>query len=896
MSKKTLSSINEQLNEEKWTRATLNNYTVNNFKELDEIITKIHKEKLEEEVRELCEEHLKHSKNSIIALFISGIISLSKQLVDDSNLILLINIFSDNRKWQIVEYLCNTILEFGENKYALRTLAECYGNSTELEKQSEVWERLIRVDYDEAEIVKLLAEKREEEGNLEGTVEYYKKALLRFVNKKMFSNVKEIWVKLVEYAPDDLDFFSRVERKVATLLNEERAGTLMHLLFPVYMQREDWDNSIYILKKILEYEPKNVEVRRELVSCYKNKHKAHSQLDEYIRISNLNQNWRNVHDAINDFEKHIAFDVGNYVFHRSWGIGRINSMDDDVFIIDFSGKKNHRMSLKMAVNALKILENDHIWVLKGTMKKEDLKTKVKSDPAWALKAIIKSFDNSTNMKIVKGEIVPNVLSQGEWAKWNTEARKILKTDPAFGTLPDKKDQFEVREIPITYEEKTFNKFRSEKNFFTRLQTIQDFLIEVQPDSEYFDEMFGYFTGFAKSFSNVSEHVVSSFLLVQKIIAGHPYLNPGLNYDFEDLFTQIEDLPSLFARIEDNELKRNFLQTVKQNIKTWPQIYARLFPLYLSKFIIDELRNEDKWDILIELFNHIHTHYREYKEAFIWLARNFSDEPWFDRINISYEKVLICMIHLLDITFREISNRRDVSLNRKLNKQIHDFLFKEERLLNIILDTDEESISRLYTLVDDVKELDPSIRIHLKQEIKKKHPGFRFIGEAEREVVSRGLLVTRAGYEAKQKALRHIIEVEVPENSKDIGNAMAKGDLRENAEYKAALEKQDLLNSLSARFQGELNEARIFDESEINTSSISFGTKIFLRNMENDEIEEYIILGPWESEPSKKVISYLSPLGIQICNHKEGDELKFSINEKDFHYKIEKIEMAELKTL
>ena len=148
MSKKTLSSINEQLNEEKWTRATLNNYTVNNFKELDEILTKIHKEKLEEEVRELCEEHLKHSKNSIIALFISGIISLSKQLVDDSNLILLINIFSDNRKWQIVEYLCNTILEFGENKYALRTLAECYGNSTELEKKSEVWERLKRIDYD----------------------------------------------------------------------------------------------------------------------------------------------------------------------------------------------------------------------------------------------------------------------------------------------------------------------------------------------------------------------------------------------------------------------------------------------------------------------------------------------------------------------------------------------------------------------------------------------------------------------------------------------------------------------------------------------------------------------------------------------------------------------------
>ncbi len=61
----------------------------------------------------------------------AGIISLSKQLVDDSNLIMLINIFSDNHKWKIVEFLCQRILEYGENKYALRTLADCYENSKE---------------------------------------------------------------------------------------------------------------------------------------------------------------------------------------------------------------------------------------------------------------------------------------------------------------------------------------------------------------------------------------------------------------------------------------------------------------------------------------------------------------------------------------------------------------------------------------------------------------------------------------------------------------------------------------------------------------------------------------------------------------------------------------------
>jgi len=89
----------------------------------------------------------------------------------------------------------------------------------------------------------------------------------------------------------------------------------------------------------------------------------------------------------------------------------------------------------------------------------------------------------------------------------------------------------------------------------------------------------------------------------------------------------------------------------------------------------------------------------------------------------------------------------------------------------------------------VKELDPSIKIQLKHRIKEKHPDFHFLGEPGAEKVSLGLLVTRASYEKEQQDLKRVIDVEIPENSREIGVAMNKGDLRENAEYKAALEKQ-----------------------------------------------------------------------------------------------------------
>ena len=137
----------------------------------------------------------------------------------------------------------------------------------------------------------------------------------------------------------------------------------------------------------------------------------------------------------------------------------------------------------------------------------------------------------------------------------------------------------------------------------------------------------------------------------------------------------------------------------------------------------------------------------------------------------------------------------------------------------------------------------------------------------------------------------MIEAEIPENSKEIGVAMKKGDLRENAEYKAALEKQELLKTAASKLQEELLNAEIFNENDVNTDKVSFGTVVELQNLQNSEQETYTIYGPWESDPSKNIISYLSPLGTNLYNHKEGEELTFKINEQEFHYRITNIKKA-----
>jgi transcription elongation factor GreA len=248
---------------------------------------------------------------------------------------------------------------------------------------------------------------------------------------------------------------------------------------------------------------------------------------------------------------------------------------------------------------------------------------------------------------------------------------------------------------------------------------------------------------------------------------------------------------------------------------------------------------------------------------------------------------------LDYTFREIENHRDTTENRKINKQVQTILFKDGVLDTFIDQADTDTITRIYTLIDDVKDLDPSLKMKLRNRVLDKYPDFKFFGAEEKTVITRGLIVTMAKYQEKQKLLQHIMEVEVPANSKEIGFALSLGDLRENAEYKAAKEKQELLNSTVAKLKDEIERAQLFDPSSVNLSRVGFGTVVSLHNETDGTDEKYTILGPWESDPDNNVISYLSPFGGSILNKKVGERFVFSMDEEKISYTVKDISLASI---
>ena len=889
-----IQSIQDMLKEETWTRATISNYTQNNLKELANIVEQARNENCVKEIHAVCEEHLSHSKDSIIALYICGILDLQKGALDNSALVTLVDIFQKNHKENIVVYLCESILnDDPTNKFALRTLAANYL----AENNDKVWDlyaTIVKIDFEEADLAKQLAEHFESLGDKNTAISYYKKAILRYVNLNNYNACKEIWTKLVQYIPEEIDFFQHVRRKISKTMGDLKTTTLMQELYNWYKDNKKWDTAIMILKQNLEIEPKDSWARKEITDCFRGKYEGHGHLEEYIRSSNLTQNYRNVFEAINDFEKHISFDKGVFVCHRSWGVGIIRKLENDTLTIRF-GTGVRQMKLSMAVTALKPLTKDHIWVLKATKQPADLAKMIKDDKVWALKTIIKSFDNNCDIKRIKAELVPVILTPGEWTSWNTAAKKILETNSEFGVNPNDNTMYTVREGNITIEEKLSNEFKAQKQFFARADILMKFFDNDDADksSELFAEMYSYFTGFLKSISRVNEQVLASYLLVRDISAIDKSLAFPVKETFSDIYSHIENPREIYTLLKDSKnthFRKDFLTSIKM-LPNWNEEYVKLFPTVLDMKLIDDLLRAGFKSDVQELVRTSFEYFKDYRETVLFFFKDCQEMDWFKEAGVSYEKQLIALINIIELTFREINNHVNSTENKKINKNATTLLFKDDAIFNYMFANGEDTVKKMYTLIDDIADIDPSYKALARNKILEKYPDFKFRVSEEKTAQPKGMIVTAKKLEEKKAEADRIQNIDLPANAKDVAEGRAKGDLKENAEYKAAKEQQHYLTLTLTKLQEELSRAVVFDPTTSTTAVVSFATVVTLTNNDDGKDEEYTILGPWESDPDNNIISYMSPFGNAILDKKVGESATFEINEHKYNYTIKDIRKA-----
>ena len=130
--------------------------------------------------------------------------------------------------------------------------------------------------------------------------------------------------------------------------------------------------------------------------------------------------------------------------------------------------------------------------------------------------------------------------------------------------------------------------------------------------------------------------------------------------------------------------------------------------------------------------------------------------------------------------------------------------------------------------------------------------------------------TKEGLENLKDKLNHLKTVERPNITKEIAEARDKGDLSENAEYDAAKEAQGMLEAKIAKLEVQLSQARVLDESELDTSSVHLLTKVTIKNTENDMQLTYAIVPESEADLLEKKISVESPIAQGLLGKKVGE--------------------------
>lgn len=155
-----------------------------------------------------------------------------------------------------------------------------------------------------------------------------------------------------------------------------------------------------------------------------------------------------------------------------------------------------------------------------------------------------------------------------------------------------------------------------------------------------------------------------------------------------------------------------------------------------------------------------------------------------------------------------------------------------------------------------------------------------------------LPITLFGKLKLEAELEHLVKVEREELKISISEARELGDLKENAEYHAAKEKQGIVEGRIAQLQGILARSRVVEVSKIKSSKIVFGATVTILDTIKDQSFTYKIVGEDESDIKQFRISYNSPLGKALIGKEVGDTAIVKAPKGDVEYEIESFEFID----
>jgi transcription elongation GreA/GreB family factor len=230
-----------------------------------------------------------------------------------------------------------------------------------------------------------------------------------------------------------------------------------------------------------------------------------------------------------------------------------------------------------------------------------------------------------------------------------------------------------------------------------------------------------------------------------------------------------------------------------------------------------------------------------------------------------------------------------AFNEKRSNRLRDFILDDIKLLpELIESADVDVIRDLTRSLQLSPSFDDMDKRSLFARIVKAYPAIQEMITGDNKKEDHIFLVSWSSLQRRQEEYQDLVTKRVPANVKDIALARSYGDLRENHEYKSAKEMQRVLQRRKAELERDLGRARGTDWANVRTDAVGPGTVIDVTEVESGVKERFEILGAWDGDPDKNILSYLTPFAKIFVGQPVGAEVAFRSEGQSKKYRIESI--------
>ena len=564
---------------------------------------------------------------------------------------------------------------------------------------------------------------------------------------------------------------------------------------------------------------------------------------------------------------------GTFCLHRSWGFGRVaewNLLLNQI-VIDFTGKKSHPMQVQYAAENLTPLASEHFLARKAN-DLASIKKLAGEDRVALVRNIIESRGGQATAAQIGEWLVGDVLSEAEWKRWWESTKKLLKASGAFSIPAKKTEPIQLRGEGVSHADEliaSFNKARQPKEQIAALEQILKFHSQFNQPEKQLQPIIATIENMAVR--NQKMHPELAFELIiarDDLLERVPQLHTThIGLTFSKLILEEEKrLASVLPKLPAAKEKR-VLQALPSALgPRWTERALQLMQGNHGRMVAQIPRILSEAGQHAELRTMLERSIREHSatsEMLAWLCSE--RERWSELITPD----------LLGAIFATLEREQHNSPGRA--SKLQRALVEDRQLLGDIVKKADVGIARdmmrrlqLSPLFDELT------KRSLLGRIVKVYPELEgTITGGQPEEKTAQLIVSWSSLERRKAEYEELVKAKIPANTKEIALARSYGDLSENFEFKAAKQMQSVLMRRKAELEQMLHNARGTSFENIDTSRVSIGTIVTLRAVETNIEETYTILGAWDGDPDRHIISYQTAIGQALLGHKVGDAVSLN---------------------